>query len=129
MKKSLSQDDYIYYSLIIAIIILIVFYLTFGKYISVPECYIYKNYNIFCPGCGCTRAFLAMIRGDFLESIKQNSAVLFTSIITIIYLISQTISRITKIEKIRMKYSIIYLYLGIGLIIFNCILKNVIIIF
>ena len=70
-----------------------------------------------------------MIKGNFLESIKQNSAVLFTSIITIIYLVSQTISRITKIEKIRMKYSIIYLYLGIGLLILNCILKNVIIIF
>lgn len=127
MKKVLSQDDYIYYSLIITIIILIFFGLTIGKFISPPECFIYKNFHIYCPGCGCTRAFFAMLNGDILESIKQNSAVLFTSIVTMIYLVSQTISRITKIEKIKMRYSIIYLYLGIGLLIFNCILKNIII--
>ena len=66
-----------------------------------------------------------MMEGNFLESIYQNSTVLYTTIITLIYIVSQTISRITKIEKIAIKYTPLFLYSGIGMLIFNCILKNI----
>ena len=129
MNKKFKQDDYIYYSLLITIVILIIMGIIVKKYVKIPECIIYKNLHIYCPGCGCTRAFIAMLQGNYLESIYQNSTVLYTTIITLIYLISQTISRITKIEKIAMKYTPFFLYSGIGMLIFNWILKNVVLLF
>ena len=125
MDKKFKQDDYIYYSLLITIIILCIIGIIIQNYIKIPECIIYKNLHIYCPGCGCTRAFIAMMEGNFLESIYQNSTVLYTTIITLIYIVSQTISRITKIEKIAIKYTPLFLYSGIGMLIFNCILKNI----
>lgn len=125
MDKKFKQDDYIYYSLLITIIILCIIGIIVKNYVKIPECIIYKNLHIYCPGCGCTRAFIAMMKGNFLESIYQNSTVLYTTIITLIYIGSQTISRITKIEKIAIKYTPLFLYSGIGMLIFNCILKNI----
>ena len=66
-----------------------------------------------------------MLEGKFIDSLYYNSSVIYTTIITSIYLITQTISRITKKEKLAIKYSPIFLYSGIGLLIINCILKNV----
>ena len=126
MNKKFKQDDYVYYSLLITLVILTVIGIVIKNYVKIPECIIYKNLHIYCPGCGCTRAFIAMLKGDFLESIYQNSTVLYTTIITIIYIVSQTISRITKNERIAMKYTPLFLYTGMGLLILNCILKNLI---
>lgn len=126
MNKKIKQDDYIYYSLLISIVILIIIGIVIKNYVKIPECIIYKELHIYCPGCGCTRAFSAMLKGNFGESIYQNSTVLYTTIITLIYLVSQTISRITKIEKIAMQYTPLFLYTGIGILVFNCILKNII---
>ena len=125
MSKKFNQDDYIYYSLLVTIIILVLIGIVVMNYVKIPECIIYKNLHIYCPGCGCTRAFIAMLNGNFLESIYQNSTVLYTTIITLSYLISQTISRITKIDKIAIKYNSLFLYSGIGMLAFNWILKNI----
>ncbi len=125
MNKKIKQDDYIYYSLLITIIILIIVGIVINNYIKIPECIIYKNLHIYCPGCGCTRAFIAMLNGNLIESIYQNSTVLYTTIITLTYLVSQTISRLTKIDKIAIKYNSLFLYSGIGMLIFNWILKNI----
>ena len=125
MNKNIKQDDYIYYSLLITIIILIIVGIVIINYVKIPECIIYKNLHIYCPGCGCTRAFIAMLNGNLIESIYQNSTVLYTTIITLTYLVSQTISRLTKIDKIAIKYNPLFLYSGIGMLIFNWILKNI----
>lgn len=128
MKKTFTQNDYVYYSLIIAILILIFLGITLGKVLPIPECAIYKSFHIYCPGCGCTRAFLAMLKGNLVESLFQNPAVIYTTIMLGIFLISQTISKIRKNKKAKINYSPEVLYLGIGLLVFNCIIKNIILI-
>lgn len=40
------------------------------------ECYFKVHWNIYCPGCGGTRALLALIRGDVVQSMKYNPIVL-----------------------------------------------------
>lgn len=40
-------------------------------------CIIKKLFNIYCPGCGGTRALSSMIRLDILSSLRQNPLVLF----------------------------------------------------
>jgi len=127
-----NLEDYIYYSLIIAIIILVILSASYNYiFSSMPfaPCYIYENFGLYCPGCGCTRAFIALLNLDILGSIFYNPAVLYSVIVLFIYLITQTVDRIFKHQNYVMSYSNIYLYIGIGILILNCIMKNILTIF
>lgn len=37
-----------------------------------PECIFRVNWEIYCPGCGGTRALLALMQGEIIQSIKYN---------------------------------------------------------
>lgn len=126
--KEKTLDYYIYYSLIIAsiiLILLVIIYNAFFSHVPISSCYIYDNFHIYCPGCGCTRAFIALLNFDILSSFYYNSAVLYSVIILFIYLFTQTIDRLFKHTKYIMPYSNFYLYTGICILFFNCIIRNV----
>ena len=95
------------------------------QYISLPECLIYKYFHAYCPGCGGTRAFHAILCGKLLSSIYYNSAVLYAVIIVLYYLLSHILfyGRIIK-EKWVMKYRSIYVCIGVALLVLNCVFKN-----
>ena len=124
MKKR-TYSDYVYYAILFTTILLVIIYPIIKINIEIPKCWILENLKIYCPGCGCTRALEALCQGKILESIYYNSAVIYTVTITTAYVISHTISRITKKEKIKMQYSNVYLYSGMILLMINCIIKNI----
>ena len=129
MKKEKTIDDYIYIAIILTICTLVILYIIYVK-IGKPDifkCKIYENLGIYCPGCGCTRAFVSLMNGNLIESFKYNPTVLYTVITTIIYLASRTIGKITKNEnsKYIMKYRSVYIYIGMTILIVTCILKNI----
>lgn len=122
-----TLDNYIYISLIITSIILSVLFLIYNIFFpNVPfaSCFIYETFGVYCPGCGCTRAFFALLNFDLINSLFHNSAVLYGFIILVLYLTTQTIDRVLKHSKYIMPYSNLYLYIGIFILIINCILKN-----
>ena len=43
---------------------------------NVTMCHFYEMTGILCPGCGGTRSFIALMRGDLLTSFRCNPAVL-----------------------------------------------------
>ena len=43
----------------------------FGKYIHIP-CVFHEFTGLLCPGCGMTRAFIAISNGNFLQAIYYN---------------------------------------------------------
>lgn len=43
------------------------------KYVMLPECNFYKWTGLYCPGCGDTRAVIALMNGDILLSLRQNA--------------------------------------------------------
>ena len=121
-------DDYIYYTLIIAsilLILLVIIYNAFFSHIPISSCFIFDNFHIYCPGCGCTRAFISLLNFDIISSFCYNSAVLYTVIMLFLYLFTQTIDRIFKHTKYTMPYSNFYLYIGICILVLNCIIKNI----
>ena len=124
MKKR-TYSDYVYYAILFTTILLVIIYPIIKNNIESPKFWILENLKIYCPGCGCTRAFEALCQGKILESIYYNSAVIYTVTIATAYVISHTISRITKKEKIKMQYGNVYLYSGMILLMINCIIKNI----
>lgn len=85
------------------------------------------TFGIYCPGCGCTRAFISLCKFDIIESVKHNVTVLYASILVVLYLVTQTLARIFKNKKIyTFDYNVIYIYIGIALLIGICIIKNII---
>lgn len=82
--------------------------------------------GLYCPGCGGTRAVAALFRGEFLKSLYYHPIVLYTFIIFIWYMISQTVEQVSKGRlEIGMKYRDIYLYIGLVILILNFIFKNI----
>ena len=58
-------------------------------------CFYKKFFGIECPGCGMQRAFIELLKGNFLESLKSYPA-LIPTLLTFIFLI---IHLIFKFEK------------------------------
>lgn len=100
--------------------------LTFSNII--PPCFFYSLTGYQCPGCGGTRAVMAMLDGNFLLSLYYHPVVLYVIIFYGWFLISQTIERISRHRiAIGLNYRNIYLFLALFLIGGNWIIKNIII--
>lgn len=56
----------------------------FGKYIHIP-CVFHEFTGLLCPGCGMTRAFIAISNGNFLQAIYYNFLIIFLIPIFSIY--------------------------------------------
>lgn len=54
------------------VFLIIVIYAVLAHFFLGSSCLIYSTTGFPCPGCGGTRAFLSLIHGDFLESLKYH---------------------------------------------------------
>ncbi|MGN1434087.1 MAG: DUF2752 domain-containing protein [Ruminococcus sp.] len=45
------------------------------RFVMLPECNFYKWTGLYCPGCGDTRAVIALMNGDILLSLRQNALI------------------------------------------------------
>lgn len=90
------------------------------------SCLFWKLTGFYCPGCGGTRAFLALKNGRVLSSVVYHPFVLYGVVTGGWYMISQTVERLTKRKAaIGMRYRDCYLWIALILIVANCALKNV----
>ena len=127
MKKEKNLNDYVYISVIIIVLVLIMFYIIYVLIGKPPifNCWIYENFGIYCPGCGCTRALINLVQGNIIKSLYYNPTVLYAVIVLIIYLVGNTIAKVLKKDsKYILKYTPILIYVGIFILISTCIVKN-----
>lgn len=124
--KEKSLDYYMYISLS-AILILIFtatfIYSYFFNNINIFSCAFYDTFGIYCPGCGCSRAFLELIHLNIVKSIYYNPTVFYSLSMSLIFVITQTFDRIFKSNRHIMPYTNIYLYIGIFILILNWIIR------
>lgn len=55
---------------------------------NAPGCFFKSTFGIDCPGCGMTRAFFSLLKGNLMESLAYNPG-LIPFLITIIALVIQ----------------------------------------
>ena len=57
------------------------------SYVSVPltDCYFHQLFHLYCPLCGGTRAFMAIIRFDIVSALKYNAFAVYLFALAIYY--------------------------------------------
>ena len=50
------------------------------------ECFLYKHFGIYCPGCGGTRMVKSLLKLDFYQAFRYNPLVFILLCIYLIYL-------------------------------------------
>lgn len=94
-----------------------------------PPCIFHVVTGLDCPGCGGTRATVSFLHGHFLKSFIYHPIVLYTGIVYGWFMVSQTIERCSRGKiRIGLKFRPLYLWIALGLIIINCLVKNVLLV-
>lgn len=90
-----------------------------------PPCIFHTIFGLYCPGCGGTRAVLALLKGNILQSLWYHPVVVYSAGLYGWYLISNTIEWISKGKlPIGSGYHRWYGIAAVVLIIVNCLLRN-----
>jgi len=100
------------------------YYFVFRSLLPQIPCFFSSVLGIYCPGCGGTRAFIALLHGHFLMSFWYHPLVLYMVLIGGGFMLTQTLHRI-GIKWIRgWKFHLWYLYGAIGVVGCNFLIKN-----
>lgn len=89
------------------------------------ECTVHKFLGLYCPGCGGTRAVIALLHGELLKSAWYHPFVMYTVLMYAWFMISHTLEKlhVPLIKGMLFKTWIMYgMLVMIGL---NFVLKNV----
>lgn len=90
------------------------------------ECFWLQFFGIYCPGCGGTRAIITLSQGQFLQSLWYHPFVIYSIGLFSVFMISHLVARIPKNNIIKgLRFHDWYLYVGIIIIVFNFIIKNI----
>lgn len=99
-------------------------YLLRGFLPEIP-CFFSEYMKIYCPGCGGTRAFRAMLQGRFLQALWYHPLVPYGSVVGGGFMVTQCLNRI-GFRRIRgWRYHNWYIYGAVGVISGNFLIKNV----
>lgn len=84
---------------------------------SIP-CFVYEIFNVYCPGCGGTRALFALFHGEVLHSLIYNPAILLGAALILYYEAGVMITLIRRNGKIYFyqKGGLLYAYLVIVIV-------------
>lgn len=110
---------------ILSVIVLVNLISHIAKFNLPDGCMFRSIFGIYCPGCGGTRAFISLIHGDFISAIYYHPFVVYAFPIILVFYISQSLRYITDDKIHGMRFRNIYIYIGIALLIINCIVKNI----
>jgi len=80
--------------------------------------------GFYCPGCGGTRAVKYLLQGQLQKSVQYHPLVFYVAVVVTAGVASHLLARICGRPEWRMQKYDRYVYLGIGVIVVNWILKN-----
>lgn len=90
---------------------------------NVTMCHFYEKTGILCPGCGGTRSFIALTRGDILTSLRCNPSVIIGLILLFMLYIELSAESLGKSIRIIPRNKILWISTGTVFAVW-CILRN-----
>jgi len=127
MKKRTLEDELFLIGWILLIIGGAIAGLYFGllrHYLPEIPCFFVALLGLYCPGCGGTRAFMALMQGKVLLSLWYHPVVLYGVVIGGGFLITQSLHRLGLKCIKGWKYHNWYLYGMIIIVVCNFLIKN-----
>jgi len=91
-------------------------------------CTLYAATNLYCPGCGGTRALAYLLKGNLIKSFIYHPVILYTAVLVGCYVITHTLNIFTKGKIKAMGFRPVYFYIMVAIILLQCIIKNVLVI-
>lgn len=90
-------------------------------------CILYNVFGIYCPGCGGTRSIIFLLQGKIIESFLAYPATLIVVVGVSIFVIKYILSLLLqKVKKPKLRIS--YLFIVLGVIVVNWIIRNILLI-
>ncbi|MCR5106981.1 MAG: DUF2752 domain-containing protein [Lachnospiraceae bacterium] len=116
--------------LIIGLIAVPLYYMgAFDRFRPYLYCHFKKATGIYCPGCGGVRAVDSLLRFQILKSLYYHPAVIYFGIIYLYIMIRIFLQIHLKVRPVKEKTVYLLIYIGIGLIFLQWILKLIVLIF
>ncbi len=81
-------------------------------------------FGIYCPGCGGTRAMMALLKGKFFTALWYHPVVVYGVVVYSIFMISQLLALLSKGRIKGIRFHNWYLYWAVIIIVVNCLAKN-----
>ena len=81
-------------------------------------------FGIYCPGCGGTRALMALLKGKPLTALWYHPVVVYGVVLYGIFMVSQLLSLLSKGHIKGIRFHNWYLYWAVIIIVVNCLAKN-----
>lgn len=91
---------------------------------ALSVCHFHELTGLYCPGCGGTRAALALLRGEILNSLRYHPIVLYGCFTALPYLVKNTLYLLTRGRVKPMAFRMWMAYGAAAIIAGNVILKN-----
>lgn len=92
-----------------------------------PPCLFRFVTGLPCPGCGGTRAFTAVLRGDLIHAFFYHPVVPFCYLLYVVFMVTQTLERIlrrtTNLRFHGLSFRLEYVYVAVLLILVQWIIK------
>ena len=125
-QESLEDELYIIGGILfIVFCVLGILYFSFLKrFLPDVPCFFSAFLGFYCPGCGGTRAFEALLKGKVFLSLWYHPFVIYFVVTYTGFMLSHTFSRISKGKVHGWKFHMWYLSIGVIIILVNFFSKN-----
>lgn len=127
--RSAEPEAVLYYLGMLLIGVVTVFYFMIRLFgIRIPRvltiCYLHTLTGYYCPGCGGTRSASFLIHGHLWKSLYYNPFATYILIMGGIFMVTQTLSRLTGDRVKGLKFRNNYISIGVILLIIQFLIKN-----
>ena len=92
---------------------------------TVSRCWVWEHWQFYCPGCGGTRALMALARGQLGRALWYHPPVVATLSLAAAYLMTQTVWRLRARRGWTLHYDRRWPAALVGLFLLNCLVRNV----
>ncbi|HBR32865.1 MAG TPA: hypothetical protein DD733_12380 [Clostridiales bacterium] len=101
----------------------LLYFIVFSLIGRFPSCIFYVTTGFYCPGCGITRMFLALLDGDFAKAVTYNTAAMLFIPIWVIYSICYYFNKPGFIRSTKFFY--VLFYTTVSFFVIYSILRNI----